>query len=172
MVSPVYSIILIVVGVLLLIGVAVLTFVCGVLAWQSWALVKVNRIVGESIAVNVELLKQFPAKFDAIGVFVAAKLEAIGVVVAELKGFEEGELKLIERLVKAVVTLDRTVEEFQACIIAPADPTQAAPRRAYRSSEVSVATEGDELVREKQRQERKGTGIPEDADFGRNVATV
>ena len=161
MVSPVYSVIIIIVGVLMLVGVAGLFLVCGLLAWQTWALVKVNRVVGEALAALVEPMKQAGTKIDAVGV-----------VVTDLKGFQEGDMKLIDRLIKAVTGLDRTVEELQACLIAP--PAVDLPPRArrVRTTEVQVASEADELVREQQRKERGDMEVPDMAQFGKNVATA
>ena len=162
MVSPVYSVILIIVGVVMLIGVGVLAAVCGLLLWQAWALVRVNRMVAESLAALVKPTSE-------IGV----KIEGLGAVVTELKGFEDGQFKLIEKLIKAVITLDRTVEELQSLLIAPAEV--GAPRRARRkTSDVQVGSEATEIDYE-QRRKASSDGLisGEDLDqFGKNIATV
>ena len=100
MVSPVYSVIIIIVGVLMLVGVAGLFLVCGLLAWQTWALVKVNRVVGEALAALVEPMKQAGTKIDAVGV-----------VVTELVVVDVDEAVVVE------VVATTEVEDFGCCAL-------------------------------------------------------
>jgi hypothetical protein len=157
MTSPVYFVLLIVVGSLAVVGMLGLFLVGALLVWQTWALVKVNRIVGETLAGLLTSVKETP-----LALANAAK------VMTELKEFQEGEVRLMREQVKTTRDLVATVEEFQAMLTPPGDSTP----RSRRGTGLEVATEQDEIQREQRRKERGALGGIDLEAVGKQVGTV
>lgn len=157
--SNTVGIILIIVGALVVVAAVAAVSVGGVLLWQTWALVRVNRLVAEKLAEGCVALGKCVPMVDTL-----AK------VAEEIKDFQDGEVKLMTQQIRAVRDLTTTVEEFETLLIKPERPTT--PRRARQQNEVQVTSEGDELVREQRRKESAKLGDVELEDFGNNVAAV
>jgi hypothetical protein len=158
--SPVYPILIAVVVILCTLVLVALFCVGGLLLWQVWALVKINRIISESVAALVDPVKQLPAA--------TANLIKVS---TELKEFQEGEVRLMRQHIKAVTDLTGTVEEFEGMLVRPPSAGSPTPR-VRRSASVAPATEGDEMEMEQRRKESTTLGGVDVKDFGKNVGTV
>jgi len=150
--SPWYAAIQVGAIITYIVSILVLAAVAGAAIWTTRQLAKSVASIAESLELTRKAIASLPETL--------AKIESVS---SELHDLQEGEIKILKAVEKAIRDLVGTIDEFEGMLVKPRERVQR----------ISPTNESEEMAAERRRKERGGsTEMPNLAEVGKNVGTV